>query len=138
VLNSLTNLILDSLILRYRGDFFRRYAVYRVEDVKPVWVVWQNTDLTEGKGWERVLHVCEGKETAERLGKGRNVQGTDCLVSEGLAYKIEGMLDWYIPGYIIPETHSDTAKRILREEKERVLEKARGVLTEEEISLLTK
>lgn len=33
---------------------------------------------------------------------------------------------------------NDASKRIIREEKERVLAKARSVLTEEEISLLSK
>ena len=110
----------------------------RVSSAKPVWVVWQNTDLTEGRGWERVLHVCESKETALRLGRGRGVQGSNCNISEGLAYKIEGMLDWYVPGNIEPESQDDASRRILREEKDRVLAKARSVLTEEEISLLSK
>jgi hypothetical protein len=40
-------------------------------------VVWCNSDLTEGRGYEFPMFVCESQVTALRLGRKRGVQGTD-------------------------------------------------------------
>lgn len=109
---------------------------------KKVWVVWQNTDRTEGKGGLRNLATCESRETAIRLGKGQDVMGSDCNITEETAYKLEfserrgKVYDCLVPGVIQVASPEDKKKQTLREEKEAALEKARSVLTEEEIAAL--
>jgi hypothetical protein len=106
-----------------------------IENTKPVWVAWTNTDLTEGRGWTYPLFVCESITTARRLGKGRSVQGSNCTITEELALFIEKM--WYVPGVIQTESEEDKKKRLLEEEVKKVKRKAADLgLTEEEIALL--
>lgn len=45
-----------------------------------LWAVYTNTDLTEGRGREYVMHFCKLQATANRLAKRGYVQGTDCPV----------------------------------------------------------
>ena len=107
-----------------------------MHNTKRVWVVWQNTDLTEGKGGDRNIATCESRETAIRLGRGNDVQGTDCRMTEETAYQMKEYGDWYIPGYIHPESPEDKKNRLKREAKEAALEKAREVMSEDEIKAL--
>ena len=44
------------------------------------WGVYVNSDLTEGRGFERIKHLCEEEATARRLARGANVQGSDGVV----------------------------------------------------------
>jgi hypothetical protein len=46
------------------------------------WVVWVNEDLTEGRGAQKVLAVCEKEATARRLARGADTQGADGRVME--------------------------------------------------------
>jgi len=45
-----------------------------------VWVAYVNSDLTEGRGGQVPIAVCKLEATAVRLGKGRNVQGSNADV----------------------------------------------------------
>jgi hypothetical protein len=97
---------------------------------KFVWVVWQNTDLCEGRGGLVPLAVCETPETALRIGKGKDVQGCDCNFTKEKAYlhKLEdtgGSLRsyWYAPCRILSENDQDKQARKIREEKEKRMEK---------------
>jgi leucyl aminopeptidase len=47
-----------------------------------VWVVWSNTDLTEGRGREFAKHICRFETTAKRLASKSYVQGSDCPYEE--------------------------------------------------------
>ena len=38
-----------------------------ITDTKDVWVVYTNTDLTEGRGYQYPIHVCGSPATAERM-----------------------------------------------------------------------
>lgn len=108
-------------------------------EAQDVWVVWQNRDRTEGRGGMDVLAVCYSLETANRLGKGQDVQGCDCKITKESAFRLDSYhARYYIPGFIHGETKEDTDNRTRREAREAVLEKARSVLTEEEIQLLSK
>lgn len=109
-----------------------------IKDAKVVWVVWQNTDLTEGRGFEEPIRICDSYETAVRLGKGKNVQGSDCRVSKEPAFLIEGTSGWFSRVSIESESAEDRSNRMVREKREAILEKARQVLTEEEIALLNR
>lgn len=72
-----------------------------------VYTVWTNQDLTEGRGYEYPLAVCETESTARRLGKGRYVQGSDCSVTETTLYLIDRK--WYGPVSVVPPTKEDIA-----------------------------
>jgi len=63
--------------------------------MKELWVVWTNTDLTEGKGYEVPLYICMLESTAIRLAKGVNVQGSDGRISS-IANNGEGTHVWAI------------------------------------------
>ena len=84
-----------------------------VEHTRDVWVVWTNSDLTEGRGHRIPLCVCENKVTAERLGKGKSVQGTDCNITEEVALYVEtGYCNgsWLSCVYIEKPTSEDLVK----------------------------
>ena len=79
---------------------------------KNFWVVYTNSDLTEGRGREFPLAVCELKSTAIRLGKNNYVQGSDCPVRQMELFEHEGKL--YVPFSIInviPPTKADIIKQ---------------------------
>lgn len=98
-------------------------------------MVLSNTDLTEGRGRDCVLHVCETRETAHRLSRGAYVQGSDCPVSERLAVKIGGR--WLVPGTIVSESKEDRKLAESNKRKEAVVQKARQAgLTDEDLSML--
>lgn len=111
-------------------------------ETKPVWVVWQNTDLTEGRGYLVPIHVCESETTAYRLAKGKGVQGSDAEVSFGEAVKHMG--HWCAPVQVIKPTakdiDADARKAAAREadrRKHEALERARlAGLSEEDIQAL--
>ena len=107
-----------------------------IKDIKDIYVVWQNSDLTEGKGYQKPLAACLSKETALRLGTGKDVQGTNCVVTKHTAFQVNNF--WYAPTYLIPESQQDKLAREYKEKREAILEKARSVLSEEEILELTK
>jgi len=106
-----------------------------IQDSKPVWVAWTNTDCTEGRGYRVPLHVAESYEAALRLGRRGSVQGSDCDVSECVAVKVNNT--WLIPGRIAPEDGTDKKARLVREAKELALENARKAgLSEDDIKIL--
>lgn len=111
-------------------------------DTKPIWVVWQNTDLTEGRGYLVPIHVCESETTAYRMAKGKGVQGSDAEVSFGEAVKHMG--HWCAPVQVIKPTakdvEGDARKASAREADRRryeALERARQAgLSEDDIAVL--
>ena len=80
---------------------------------KSVWVAWTNSDLTEGKGFSKPYAVCELRATAVRLGRGKGVQGADCLVTQEFALMAEEYPCWLVPGSIKSPNRAD----ILEQEK---------------------
>lgn len=108
-----------------------------IDDVETVWIVWGNTDLTEGRGDGYPLHLCERKSTAIRLSKKAYVQGTDAPVEEGKIYCIKGR--WYgVTSTVIP-TREDIELEKERIEREGIIEKAKQLgLSDVEIEKLSK
>lgn len=107
------------------------------DEIKPVWVAWTNTDLTEGRGWQYPLCVADGLETAYRLGRKNYVMGSDCPVTAAQAYRMGGT--WYVPGRVVAESAEDLAHRKLREAREQAIERAKAVgLSQSDIELLSK
>lgn len=102
----------------------------RVTAELPLFAVMGNTDNNEGCGAEFPLVFCYLESTAQRLAKGRYVQGSDCPVEKVTARFIDGK--WYFPGARI-EHGSDAdrrredelaRKREAAERKEAALKKA--------------
>jgi hypothetical protein len=98
---------------------------------KPVFVVWTNTDLTEGRGYQIPIHVCEHEATARRLCKGRGVQGSDATVQECEA--VWHKSGWAVPGQIIAPTKDDLEKQVRLNENKHLLDRflAAGFTNEE-------
>ena len=111
-------------------------------ETKLAYAPYANTDLTEGRGYNRPLVFCELRSTARRLGKGRDVMGSDATVREVTLVRYNN--EWYGPVDIQRGSEADQAVDAKeRAELERlaaksaVLERARDLgLTEEELELL--
>lgn len=107
-----------------------------------VFVVWTNTDLTEGRGNEYPLYICGKESTALRLAKGCSVQGCDGRITKDKAYYINN--SWYMPNHIVyPSPEDEKVEIEIQAEKERrlkkdaAIEKARKLgLNEEDIKNL--
>lgn len=109
------------------------YIDYNISEVKPVWVVWGNKDLTEGRGNEYIRNICELKETAIRVAKGQYIQGTDCPIKESIAIRFGG--DWYTLGNIIPPTPADYKSKKENDSKFDILKRMEEAgFTKEEIN----
>jgi hypothetical protein len=109
----------------------------KIQQTKMVWVVWGNTDLTEGRGRKYPLHICEEKATALRLGAKGYVQGSACPIEEIEIPRIEGM--WFAPANIVSPTEPDKREQERLDELNRTLEKAESLgLTKEDINILLK
>lgn len=66
-----------------------------ITDRKPLYVVYSNTDRSEGRGREYPFALCEYEVTANRLAKGCHVQGTD-----GPILKVDAVMfnnRWFVP-----------------------------------------
>lgn len=105
---------------------------------KTFWVTYTNSDLTEGRGREIPLAVCELKSTAIRLGKNNYVQGSDCPVRQMELFEHEGKL--YVPFSIInviPPTKVDIVKQETEDKKNEVLSRIKQAgFSEEDIKIL--
>ena len=110
-----------------------------ITDTKEVWVVYTNTDLTEGRGYQYPIHVCGSPATAERMAERmairKGVQGSDANVSKEIAVKVRG--SWLAPVSIIEPNDADRRADALNAERLRVMDKARAAgLTDDEIRML--
>lgn len=105
---------------------------------KDVWMTIGCRDNSEGRGPSYVMHVCESKETAIRLGKKKYVQGSDCPVEKGTAIRVSRST-WLVPGQIEIETKDDERLRKERERRESLMEKMKQQgFSDEEIAILSK
>lgn len=113
-----------------------------MDKTKQVWVVWTNTDLTEGRGGEFPLFVCESEATAYRMSKRQGVQGSDARIAP-----FEAVLHgnhWCAPIRIHKPTTEDRNADLHREQalladqrRHEALQRAREVgLSEEDIAIL--
>jgi len=111
-------------------------------ETKPVWVVWVNADLTEGRGPLLPRYVCSCESTAVRLGKGKDVQGSDAKVVQQEA--IWHRNNWCAPVEIIAPSQKDLEAdarleiaRAADRRRAEALERARQVgLSEDDIAAL--
>lgn len=104
-------------------------------ECRSIWVIWQNTDLTEGKGCIVPVAWCDSESTAKRLAKGKDVQGCDCHVTQEYALKVQGR--WFSAVNIELPTERDTATDQKLLAARAAEKKAREAgLTEQEINSL--
>lgn len=113
-------------------------SILKIKDTKQIYVAVANTDLTEGRGYNFNLVYATSPETAERLGKGKNIQGSDCPVYSATAYLINDV--WYYPGVLVhQESPADSTKRVIREKQEAAIARAKELgLEAEHIDTLLK
>lgn len=101
-----------------------------------VFYVHTNTDLTEGRGKEYVLHVCQIETTAHRLGKGNYVQGMNCPVREGYIEFRDGTW-WQRLSYVVPPTDEDTAVETKETQKRDLIKRMQDAgFSDEDISAI--
>lgn len=106
-----------------------------IQDIKEVFVAWTNSDCTEGRGHSIPIIVADTFETADRLGKGRYIQGSDCPVSKEIAVQVDGL--WLVPGHIMRPSQKDHERKMKREKKSLVLAKAKAAgLSDEDLAIL--
>ena len=109
--------------------------MFEIQEVVEVFVVWTNTDLTEGRGNQIVKSVCETQATANRIGRRGYVQGTDCPTSKGFGLKINNT--WYFPGGLAKATKEDIASQAAIDARSAALQKAKDAgLTEEDLAAI--
>lgn len=87
---------------------------------KAAWVVWGNSDKTEGRGGLRPEFICELEATARRLAHRSDVQGSNGVITQvELAPAPDGR-GWYGPVHIQPASVGDRAEQeVLRKAAER-------------------
>lgn len=110
-----------------------------MENERAAWVVYTNTDLTEGRGWEFPKHVCDKEATAKRLASKAGVQGMDASVSQVSLIKVGGT--WYGPVHIVQANRDDDHAQKLLDERKATAAKARELaeklgLSAEDLKLL--
>ncbi len=114
-----------------------------MENERAAWVVYTNTDLTEGRGWQFPLHVCDKEATANRLAKKAGVQGSDAEVKPVNLIKAGGA--WYGPVHIRQATKEDYAaqkaideRRAAREARDKAIARAKELgLSDDDVRLLS-
>lgn len=82
---------------------------------KTVWIVWNNTDGTEGRGIQYPLHVCETEAVAKRLSKGKYVMGSDCPITE---FESPLISHTYLAPYFLQRPNKEDIKRQEKIDKE--------------------
>ena len=108
-----------------------------------VYVVYKNTDPTEGRGSDYPDLICESESTAIRLSKGAYVAGTDCPYKKDYIEFKHG--SWRGPICSVPPSEEDEKadlalqeQREKQELKQKILAKAKKLgLTQKEIEVLT-
>lgn len=115
-----------------------------ISETKPCYVVWVNADRTEGRGPIKAKHVCWSESTARRLAKGQCVQGSDGLVTDAVAVRLDGSGLWLAPVDIVSPAVEDRNadleiknKRLAEQRKVEAIEKARAAgLSDDDIKAL--
>lgn len=113
-----------------------------MSETKPIYVVWTNTDLTEGRGDQIPIAYALSPTTAKRLAHKSGVHGCDADVRQFEAILHGGR--WCAPVRLelpSPEDREEDAKmaraEAARAAKAAAIEKARSLgMTEEELKAL--
>lgn len=115
-----------------------------VEEVKPVFIAWTNTDCTEGRGYQIPKAVSFSQSCAIRLGRKGSVQGSDCQVTESIAVRLKGYgwlaeTNFHVPSRQDEEGDAQIAVKKRNEQRKRdALERAKAAgLSAEDINALS-
>jgi len=112
---------------------------YQITNVRSAWQVTGNTDLTEGRGRPTVVAICESEFTANRLGRGKYVQGSDCPVTEIPIFQFNGRLRLYGPIELVKMSKEDKVLQAKQEAFDEIAAKAQAAgLSNEQITILAK
>lgn len=104
-------------------------------ETKQVFIVWINTDLTEGRGYQIPKAICESRATALRISRKADVQGTDGTVSEFQAVK--HMNNWCAPFQLVKTTPADKKVQEDLDIKAAALQRARDAgLSDDDLKVL--
>jgi hypothetical protein len=105
---------------------------------KEIFCLFTNTDLTEGRGAQVPLALCEVEQTAKRLAKGKYIMGSDAPCSKVKMIEVAGV--WYVPASAVTihkPTKEDAALQSKIDDFREALQKAKDAgLSEEDIKLL--
>lgn len=107
----------------------------KISDSHRIFIVFTNSDLTEGRGYPVFVDAFFSETSAKRAAKGIGVQGTDGTIEESIAIYINEQ--WFIPYNIKKPSINDVAKDKRKEEIKEVLDKIKSLgLTSKEMELL--
>lgn len=107
----------------------------KITNLRHAFVAWTNTDLTEGRGWQIPLAVCETEATAIRLGKKGSIMGSDCAVTKVEVFRISGV--WYGPIQLVRPSDEDKNEQSRIDARRAAIEKAKAAgLSDEDIAAL--
>ena len=102
---------------------------------KKLWCAISNTDLTEGRGRPKIVGYSTCEATAQRIGQGKGVMGSNARVRQRSFYVDDDGQVFKRIGEITEPTEEDLRKN----DRNRVVEKAKELgLTDDEIKLLQK
>lgn len=100
-----------------------------------IYVVWTNTDRTEGRGRQIPIAYCRSKTTAERKAAGQGVMGSDADIQKFVAIKICG--HWCAPVTIEQPSRDDEKIDKANAAKAEAIAKAKLLgLTDEDLAAL--
>ncbi|RMH97298.1 hypothetical protein [Stutzerimonas nitrititolerans] len=106
-----------------------------MSETKTIYVVWTNTDLTEGRGHQVPIAYADSVATAARLAKNRGVMGSDADCRRFEAVKHGG--HWCAPVSIEPPSEDDKLRDEANARKAAALAKARQLgLTDDDLEAL--
>lgn len=100
-------------------------------NTRKVYVVWTNTDLTEGRGSVVPQYICALKATALRLAKGINVQGSNGEITESTVTYDSNQISYIGPVKIIQGNLEDEEKEKRLQERQAIARKIIGITKEE-------
>lgn len=105
---------------------------------KEIYCVFTNTDLTEGRGSQIPLALCQVEQTAKRLAKGKYIMGSDAPYHAVKMVEIGGI--WHVPISAVTinkPSKEDAALQNKLDDFRSALQKAKDAgLSEEDIKLL--
>ena len=102
---------------------------------KVIFIVWTNTDLTEGRGYQIPIAYCEKEATAKRLAKKKGVMGSDASISQYAALNCNG--EWLAPIRIETSTKEDDEQQKKIDAYNKAVKKARDAgLSDFDLALL--
>lgn len=106
--------------------------------IETLWVVYVNTDLTEGRGSNDATWTCLSEATARRLAKGAGVQGADATVGAVEIARINGLpyVPWNGVRIIRPTTADETEQKRLDARRTAVAKAKQAGLTDADIKAL--